>query len=98
MPKWTLCSRPDRHFAIGPFGNSGARFQRRVLNVGHLILAFQHLARAGELLFEWILGNTTLGVFLQVIGQALARWLRARFPLSRFAQRLQSLLGLEQSW
>src|ERR1035437_6154057 len=32
-----LCAGPDGELAVGPFGDRGARFQRRVLDVGDMV-------------------------------------------------------------
>src|SRR6266850_636927 len=85
--KGPLRSRPNRQFSAGPFGNSGARFERGVCDVGNGVRRVQTMRGAreavvhGPFLVAMAIFGTTGGFFLKIREEFFVRNLGYFFPL-----------------
>src|SRR6266478_6360718 len=80
--KGPLCSRPNRQYPAGPFGNSGTRFERGVRDVGNGVRRVQTMRGAreavvhGTLLIAMASFGTARGLFLEIREEFFVRNLR----------------------
>src|SRR5229473_2142975 len=85
--KGPLRSRPNRQFPIGPFGNSGTRFERGVCDIGNGVRRVQTVRGAreaflhGAFLMAMTIVRTAGGLFLEISEEFLVRNLLDFFPL-----------------
>src|SRR6266404_6224462 len=85
--KRPLRSRPNRQFPIGPFGNSGTRFERGVRDVGNGVRRVQTVRGAreaflhGPFLMAMTIVRTAGGLFLEIREEFFVRDLRDFFRL-----------------
>ena len=91
IAKRILRPGPDGQLAVLPLCHGHAGFQRRVLDVGHLVRLAEHLLGPGQFFREGIRGHAALDVLPQVVEQSRARRVWDGFPLGGHGDGRQRL-------